>query len=371
MKIENYKITKKKNKFVEFKKCEVCFSSKIESFSKYGRTGSNYEYGYLPVSICNECGHRFLSPRKDNFFYIDYYKKFYRSKKKNNVQISKTYEKSQINRGKKIFNFFEKKINVEDKFFLDHGCAMGLTMMPWRDKGWKVTGLDPNLESVNYAKEKYSLKIINSFGENLSNQKNKFNVVLSLGSLEHSFDINKTMYKIWENTSDDAHLIIRWRSNKLIGSPLEYFNHNHFRYFNRFSWKILLNRFGFNKIFFYSKSIEENNGYEYILAKKTGKIYSINKFKKKLKSFNVGKSEKKYIKNYISYYTKLSDKIKILKNNKKLNSFNLMIKFITKNKIGLINHKTNKKSVRRFFIETNRFLRFRREYNLNDSNLKI
>ena len=50
-------------------------------------------------------------------------------------------------------------------------------------------------------------------------QKNKYSVVLSLGSLEHSFDLNKTMQKIKYNTSDDAHLIIRWRSNKLIGSP--------------------------------------------------------------------------------------------------------------------------------------------------------
>ena len=365
MKNKNYNITKKKNKLVEFKKCEVCFSDKIESFVNYGRTGSNYEYGYLPVCICNECGYKLLSPRKNNHFYVEYYKKFYRSKKKNNVQISKTYERSQINRGKKIFNFFEKKIDVKEKFFLDHGCAMGLTMMPWRENGWKVTGLDPNIESVNYAKEKYSLKIINSFGENLSKQKNKFNIVLSLGSLEHSFDINKTMQKIWENTSDDAHLIIRWRSNKLIGSPLEYFNHNHFRYFNRFSWKILLNRFAFNKISFYSESIEENNGYEYILAKKTGKTNSINKIKKKLKSFGVGRAEKKYMKDYIFYYNKLSEKIKMLKNKKKLNSLNSMTSFITKNKIGLINHKTNKKSVHRFFIETNRFLKFKPNYNLN------
>ena len=55
----------------------------------------------------------------------------------------------------------------------------------------------------------------------------------------------------------------------------------------------------------------------------------------------------------------------MLRNKKKLNSFNLMARFIAKNKIGLINHKTNKKSVHRFFIETNRFLRFKRKYNFN------
>ena len=89
------------NKLAYFKKCDVCFSRKTETFLKHGRTGSNYEYGNLPVCICNECGYKFLSPRKNNRYYIEYYKKFYRSKKKNNVQISKTYEKSQIDRGKK------------------------------------------------------------------------------------------------------------------------------------------------------------------------------------------------------------------------------------------------------------------------------
>ena len=251
------------------------------------------------------------------------------------------------------------KFKVKEKFFLDHVCAMGLTMIPWRSKGWNVTGLDPNIESVNYAKKKYNLKIISAFGENLSKQKHKFNIVLSLGSLEHSFDIIKTMQKIVENTSDNAYLIIRWRSNNLIGSPLEYYNHNDFRYFNRFSWKVLLTKFGFNKISFFKDSIEGNDGYEYILAKKTGKNSSLKKFKKKLSSLNVGKLEKNYMKYYFHQYTVLSHKIKKLKNKKFLNNYNSKINFIKKNKIGLINEKNNKKSVNRFFIETNKFLKFK------------
>lgn len=363
MKKHTHNLIKKNSKknLVNLKQCEVCFSKNIEPFINNGRTGSNYEYGQLPICICNECGLKFLSPRKSNKYYLEYYKKFYRSKKKNNVQINQTYLKSQINRGKKIFEFFEKKMKfkLNENFFLDHGCAMGLTMLPWRNKGWNVVGLDPNIESVNYAKEKYSLKIINAFGENLSKQKNKFNIVLSLGSLEHSFDIIKTMKKIVENISDNAYLIVRWRSNNLIGSPLEYYNHNHFRYFNRFSWKILFSKFGFNKISFYKDSIEGNDGYEYILAKKTGKNSSIKNFKKKLSSLSMGKSEKKYIKNYLHQYLKLSKKIKNLQSRKLLNTYNSKINFIQKNKIGLINEKNNKKSVNRFFIETNKFLRFK------------
>ena len=75
-------IANRNKRLVNIRKCEVCSSKKIEPFINNGRIGSNYKYGTLPICICNECGYKFLSPRKNNKFYIEYYKKFYRSKKK-------------------------------------------------------------------------------------------------------------------------------------------------------------------------------------------------------------------------------------------------------------------------------------------------
>ena len=54
---------KKKYKSTNIR-CEICGKNKSEVFQNIGKTGNKPgEYGYLPVSICLKCGHKFLSPR--------------------------------------------------------------------------------------------------------------------------------------------------------------------------------------------------------------------------------------------------------------------------------------------------------------------
>ena len=98
-----------KKKLVHLKKCEVCSSKKVESFITDGRIGSNYEYGNLPICICNECGYKFLSPRKNNQYYIEYYKKFYRSKKKTMFKLVKLMKNHKLIEEKKYLIFSKKK----------------------------------------------------------------------------------------------------------------------------------------------------------------------------------------------------------------------------------------------------------------------
>ena len=78
---------------------------------------------------------------------------------------------------------------------LDHGCASGSTMIPWLKKGWDAHGIDPHKPSVNLGK-KNNLKIQLASGEKLPFNKHSFDVVLSLGSLEHSYDIRATLKEI-------------------------------------------------------------------------------------------------------------------------------------------------------------------------------
>ena len=113
------------------------------------------------------------------------------------------------------------------------------------------------------------LKIKNCFGEKIKYKNKEFDVIKSLGSLEHSYNINKSLKEIYRVLKDDGLLIIRWRSDKIIGSTLEYFNHNHYRYFTRETWKLLLSKHKFKIISYTGKKLENYNSYEYILAKKT------------------------------------------------------------------------------------------------------
>ena len=92
---------------------------------------------------------------------------------------------------------------------------------------------------------------------------------MSLGSLEHSYDLNKSMDEIVRTIKNDGYLIIRWRSNELIGSPLEYYNHNHYRFFSKETWNVLLKKYGFNQIQHFNEDVEGYKSYSYILAKLT------------------------------------------------------------------------------------------------------
>ena len=74
-------------------------------------------------------------------------------------------------------------------------------------------------------------------------------------------------------------MIIRWRSDKLIGSPLEYFGHATLKYMNIECWKYVLNRYGFQISKLVKKKIEKYDSFEYLIVKKINK--KINKNSKK------------------------------------------------------------------------------------------
>ena len=94
-------------------------------------------------------------------------------------------------------------------------------------------------------------------------------------------------------------MIIRWRSNKLIGSPLEYFGHNTLKFLNRHTWEYILKKNGFSKIKFINAKIEGYDSFEYIKVKK----YKLKNFKPKK---NIYKIEKNYLKEHVKYYEKLT-----------------------------------------------------------------
>lgn len=338
-------------KFYKSKKknCEICKSSNLEILQKVGRIGSPLEYGRLIIVICKKCGHKFINPIYEDKFYKYYYNKIYRKIAFGDMTPSKKYLYYQKKRGRGVYNFFSKKIKTNNNIFLDHGCASGLTMIPWIKK-WKCYGIDPHRPSVNYGNKKLKLNIKCSYGEKLPFKKNFFDVVLSLGSLEHSYDIRKSMKELVRTLKINGYLIIRWRSNNLIGSPLEYYNHNHYRFFSKETWNLLLKKFGFLSIQHFNENVEGYESYSYILAKLNKKKLNYNYKNEK----NVYRREidkyKKYLNNYY---------LKCLKLKKKLDNEDSYVNrknFIKKNKVYLLNI-GEETAVNRFCDEALSFLK--------------
>ena len=115
------------------------------------------------------------------------------------------------------------------------------------------------------------------------------------------------MKEISRVLSDEGILFARWRSNKIWGSPYEFYNHNHYRFFTLNTWEFILNKFNIQLIDSSFSEIEGLTGAAYIIAKKTSK--NIN-FKEKIENFDT----KKEIKSRINYLkTKKTDASKYFK----------------------------------------------------------
>jgi len=336
------------------KSCEICKNSKNKIFQNIGKIGNKPgAYGYLPISICENCGHKFLSPRYSNAYYKEFYLKEYGKIPFKKIKPSKKYLALQKIRGQNVFSFFSKKVKKTKKGkILDHGSATGLALMPWKNNGWSCYGIEPHKESVKYANS-IGLNVKNGYGENLSFKSNFFDVVISLGSFEHAYDINKTFKQFNRVLKRNGKLILRWRSDKIKGSPLEYFNHITYRYFTKNSLYNLLNKHRFKIENFIDKKIEGYDTFEYIIAKKN------HKEKKKIKKDNVNKILS-FIKKKHENYSNIALKAKRSRGTKNLNRKK---RFIKKNKIGLMNI-GKIKAINRVFKEMNFYLKTDKKFNL-------
>ena len=350
---KNFIIFKKKKYFFRKKNCEICVSKVSKIFKNIGKTGNKTGvYGYLPVSICLSCGHKFLSPRFSDRYYKKFYEEEYGKIPFKNIKPSKKYLKLQNERGSNVYSFFSKKLNLKKGNILDHGAATGLALIPWKQNGWKCFGIEPHKASVKYANQ-LGLNVKLGYGENLIFKNNFFDVIISLGSFEHAYDINKTFKEFKRVLRNNGKLILRWRSDKFKGSPLEYYNHITYRYFSKTTLLKLLNKFNFKIIEHVSHKIERYDTYEYILAEKI----------KKTKKININPRIKHLLNYHYKYYDKYKKISEEINNIKKPLNFNKKYNFIKKYKLGLMNI-GKIKSINRVIFEMKVFLKAIKKFDI-------
>jgi len=250
--------------------CEVCGKSDFATLQTRGRIGPPGTYGALPIVICHRCGFKQINPRYEDRFYLDYYDELYRkvSFDEDDAVPSEKYLGQQTVRGDAVRKWVERHTGpANGRRTLDHGCASGATMLSWCDNGWRPVGIDPHRPSVELGKSRFGLDIQVAPGEALPFPDADFDLVLSLGSLEHVYDLDRAMNELRRVLRPGGHLVIRWRSDVIFGSPLEYYNHNHYRYFSRVTWRLLLMRYGFEVDKETDQRLEGWDSYEYTLAR--------------------------------------------------------------------------------------------------------
>ena len=196
--------------------------------------------------MCLRCGHLFQRFKFEKKFYKNFYLKYYRNITHNTLRVEPSFFQDQINRGKILYSSLKSILPSSGKM-LDVGCSSGGTMIPFIKKGWMCYGNDPDKNYVQYGQSK-NLNIDFLSSENMNFEKNFFDLIIILGSLEHCYDINKVMSKCSKYSKNKSIIVLEGRGRPKSEAK-KFFNFNHHRIFTHNSFELLLLKHGWIPLF--------------------------------------------------------------------------------------------------------------------------
>jgi len=246
--------------------CEVCNGEDFIQVLSKARVGSSGVYGELPVCGCKRCGYIMINPRYEKQFYVDYYRRIYRTLTHGCAKPKDEYIQGQKHRGKKIADYLERFISKPGKM-LDLGCAAGATMIPFLEKGWDAVGVEPDEACVETGKKELGLNIHLGDAESINFPEGSFDLILCLGTMEHCYDLNASMTAVKRSLKNNGIFLVRNRSEEIFGSVIEYFSNNHYRYFTKQTFELLMARYGFEIEEFQDEPLEDIPGEFYAVAR--------------------------------------------------------------------------------------------------------
>jgi SAM-dependent methyltransferase len=213
-----------------------------------------------------------LNPRYESQFYIDYYREVYKRVGNFGGETPKEgFLDRQIERGELVRRYLMERHGIEAGTMLDLGCSYGATMIPFRDHGWTVHGIDPEKASVEYAQRELSLPVAYGFAEKLPYSDGSMDLAISLGALEHVHDFHAAMSELNRVIKPGGMLFIRMRHNRPWGLIWEYFNKNHYRFFCEATHRLAVIRYGFDVLDYTSDEIEMIPGHRYMICSLVGR----------------------------------------------------------------------------------------------------
>jgi demethylmenaquinone methyltransferase/2-methoxy-6-polyprenyl-1,4-benzoquinol methylase len=110
-------------------------------------------------------------------------------------EISEGYEELHKEEQEKKIALIKKYIKVDpDDLLLDVGCGTGLTTEPW---DCKKIGIDPAKKLIEKAKaKKTKTRYLVAEAENIPFEDNKFDIVISITTIQNFHDIEKGLSEI-------------------------------------------------------------------------------------------------------------------------------------------------------------------------------
>ena len=137
-----------------------------------------------------------------------------------NKKLKKFYDKVYLKGDKKHFTTYVlsaptsdvkevlKQIPWRSKSVLEVGCGTGLFAYNVAKKGGKVLGIDYSAKAIDLAKSQYSHPNLNFQQIDVNHIKEKFDVIVSIGTLEHMDDPLYTLKLFKQHLNSKGYIII-------------------------------------------------------------------------------------------------------------------------------------------------------------------
>lgn len=189
----------------EINECPLCGSKNFKEYLKVKDHSISKED--FTIKKCNECGLRMTSPRPDDKDLTKYYES------EDYISHSDT-KKGLINR---LYHFV-KQLTIKQKqdliaklskgkTLLDIGCGTGDFLIYCKEKGWRVSGLEPDPNARKKAEEK-GLNEVADLPKFYDLNPGSYDVITMWHVMEHVADLNAYFKQLHLLLKDKGHLII-------------------------------------------------------------------------------------------------------------------------------------------------------------------
>lgn len=185
-------------------KCPLCKSGRFLNYAEITDHAVSKENFIL--CKCSNCELLFTNPRPTEDKIGPYYNfpEYYSHEDKAKNLTQWIYQKVRnFSISKKVD--FIRRLKRKGKL-LDYGCGTGEFLKAAKNKGWKISGIEPNEKARNQANLKLNEKVKNSIEE--LNKNSDYDIITLFHVLEHIHELRKTFKKIITHLKSDGYLII-------------------------------------------------------------------------------------------------------------------------------------------------------------------
>ena len=189
---------------IEVKECPICEGQDLEHFMNVQDHSISKEE--FRIVKCNDCGLKITSPRPADEDLGRYYESedYVSHSDTSKGIINKVYQQVKnitLKQKEKLITSFGTK-----KKLLDLGCGTGDFLVYCKEKGWQVSGLEPDPNARKRAQEKGLENVQDSSA--LFSLNERFGVITMWHVMEHVSDLNGYMQKLNELLDENGRLII-------------------------------------------------------------------------------------------------------------------------------------------------------------------